>query len=149
MCVGRDESVAKAYTTAKQLHRCFYMGERGTFFDRRLHGHTAKKSCMLLAIDIAESSSFGMPFGGSQITHSTTMKNNICGCLIGNENHLRIYRTCHTVNKGADLIIEIILSELDNWLLDEYHIGPPDVIYLNVDGGSENAKKFVWHIWKY
>lgn len=46
------------------------------------------------------------------------------------------------VNKGADLTIYCILSQIEKW--KSRNDGRyPEEIYLQVDGGSENANQFV------
>jgi hypothetical protein len=52
-----------------------------------------------------------------------------------------LYRTFETVKIGANLTTYCILSELERWRLmyDKY----PDELYIQLDGGSENANTTV------
>jgi hypothetical protein len=51
-----------------------------------------------------------------------------------------LYRTINNVTKGADLTIFCILSQLERYKIrnDCY----PEELYVQVDGGSENANKY-------
>lgn len=52
-----------------------------------------------------------------------------------------LYRTINTVRKGADLTIYCILSQLE--LYFKRHGRYPEKLYVQVDGGSENANQYV------
>ena len=54
---------------------------------------------------------------------------------------INIYRTLETVSKGADLTIYIIFNEVERFF--ECHNCYPEEVYVQVDGGSENANKYV------
>ena len=53
---------------------------------------------------------------------------------------MTLYRTLETAHKGANLVIFCILSEIDNFR-QRNNGRYPDEIYLQVDGGAENANK--------
>lgn len=52
-----------------------------------------------------------------------------------------LYRTVNTVVKGADLTIYCILARLEAY--EERNGCYPEVLYVQVDGGSENANQYV------
>ena len=53
-----------------------------------------------------------------------------------------IYRTLETVSKGANLTIFCILSQLEAWKQRNGNRFP-ETLYIQLDGGSENANKYV------
>jgi len=55
---------------------------------------------------------------------------------------VRIFRTLETVSKGADLTIYCILSQIEDWK-SRHDNRYPEKIYLQVDGGSENANQYL------
>lgn len=65
--------------------------------------------------------------------------------IVGVKEHgygVNLYRVLETVSKGANLTIYCFLSQLEQW--KERNNGQyPDEIYLQVDGGSENANQWV------
>jgi hypothetical protein len=52
-----------------------------------------------------------------------------------------LYRTINTVKKGADLTIYCILTQLE--LHFKRHGQYPEKLYVQVDGGSENANQYL------
>lgn len=54
---------------------------------------------------------------------------------------LWIYRTYPTVKKGSNLTIHVLLDQLRLWAIK--HGRYPTTWYIQVDGGSENANKYV------
>ena len=52
-----------------------------------------------------------------------------------------LYRTVNTVKKGADLTIYCITKQLEKFY--NRHKTYPDELYIQVDGGAENANKYV------
>ena len=55
--------------------------------------------------------------------------------------HTTLYRTLDTVPKSANLTIHTVLSELQKWHFKFSHY--PETLYIQLDGGSENANKEV------
>lgn len=80
------------------------------------------------------------PFLGTQESFSHPLKQCITGVKVhGHGVHL--YRTVDTVSKGADLTIYCILNEFE--LFFRLYNRFPEEIYVQVDGGSENANQYV------
>lgn len=95
---------------------------------------------MSLIIDGMDQSHCRVPYLGTQGTFSDPLKQ----CLTGVKEHghgITLYRTFDTVRKGSNLTIHCILSQLDKW--KERYKKYPEKIYLQVDGGSENANQYV------
>jgi hypothetical protein len=54
---------------------------------------------------------------------------------------LTVYRNFENISKGANLTIHCILLQIEGFL--ERHGQFPEEIYVQLDGGSENANKYV------
>jgi hypothetical protein len=81
-----------------------------------------------------------VPYKGSQ----DSFKNPLKQCITGIKEHghgVTLYRTIDTVNKGADLTIYCILTQIEDWKNRNGYY--PEEIYLQVDGGSENANQYL------
>lgn len=98
------------------------------------------KKIMSIIIDGMDQSTCALPHLGSQDTFTSTVKMGITGIKehgVG----LFLYRTVNTVKKGADLTIYCIHSQLE--LFHDRNGCYPEELYVQVDGGSENANKYV------
>lgn len=56
---------------------------------------------------------------------------------------MHFYRTFNNVPKGADLTIYCFLASLEKWRLNHPQRLFPEEIYIQVDGGSENANQYL------
>jgi hypothetical protein len=95
---------------------------------------------MSIIIDGMDQSHCSVPYKGMQNSFSKPLTQHITG--IKEHGHgVTIYRTLETVVKGADLTIYCILSQLEAWKIRNSHY--PETIYVQCDGGSENANQYV------
>jgi hypothetical protein len=81
-----------------------------------------------------------IPYAGRQNQYSYSLQQHITGVKehgVG----LTLYRTIETVSKGANLTIYCILDRIEAFY--RRHSYYPETLYLQVDGGSENANKYV------
>ena len=95
---------------------------------------------MSIIIDGMDQTSCTIPHLGSQETFGSPVKQGITGVKehgVG----VTLYRTVNTVRKGADLTIYCITKQLDQYYGRNNCY--PDELYVQVDGGGENANKFV------
>ena len=92
-----------------------------------------------LIVDIMDQNHCQLPWNGTQGSFAEPLKQKI----IGVKEHgygVHLFSAIDTVRKGANLMIYIIDSVIEKW--KERHGGAyPTKIYLQVDGGSENANK--------
>jgi hypothetical protein len=101
-----------------------------------------------MIIDGMDQSHSKMPYLGTQ---SSFGSNALSQCITGVLVHgvgVSIYRSFETVVKGADLTIHCILSEIEKFALRNNGLYPEE-IYLQLDGGAENANKFVLSMLEY
>jgi hypothetical protein len=81
-----------------------------------------------------------VPYKGTQDSFKTPLKQ----CITGIKEHghgVTLYRTIDTISKGSDLTIYCVLSQIEDWKKRNGYY--PEVIYLQVDGGSENANQYL------
>lgn len=83
-----------------------------------------------------------LPYLGSQGNFgSKALAQGITGVLVHGVG-VTLYRTFETVQKGSDLTLHCILSEIEKFRhrnKGKY----PEEIYVQADGGAENANKYV------
>jgi len=102
--------------------------------------NTSQPSIMSMIIDGMDQSHCRVPNLGSQSSFTSPLKQVITGVKehgIG----VTIFRSIDTVSKGADLSIQCILSQIEYWKMRNGYY--PEEIYLQVDGGSENANQYL------
>lgn len=142
---SRKEAIAQEMLkTAHALHRGgLFMLERNAYKERVLYAiekNAVRPSVLSIIIDGMDQNHCEMPYLGTQKQCSSAMKQTIVGVLEHGEG-LTIYRGVETVQKGADLTIHCILLQLESWRKrNECY---PDEIFVQVDGGSENANQYV------
>jgi hypothetical protein len=92
-----------------------------------------------LIVDIMDQNHCQLPWNGTQGSFAEPLKQKI----IGVKEHgygVQLFSAIDIVRKGANLMIYIIDSVIEKW--KERHGGVyPTKIYLQDDGGSENANK--------
>lgn len=119
------------------LHLCSYKGRVFKALQSQAKGD---KKIMSIIIDGMDQTTCSLPHLGSQDMFSNPVKMGITGVKehgVG----LFLYRTVNTVKKGADLTIYCIHSQLEKFF--ERNGFYPEELYVQVDGGSENANKYV------
>lgn len=99
-----------------------------------------RKRILSLIIDGMDQSHSKCPYFGNQGQCSRPLGQGVTGALIHGVG-INIYRTFETVSKGADLTIYIIFAEVENFY-KRYGVYPEE-LYVQLDGGSENANKYV------
>lgn len=95
---------------------------------------------MSIIIDGMDQSKCHIPYCGGQQTMNKPLVQHITGVKehgVG----LCLYRTIETVGKSANLTIHCILSALEDFY--KRHDAFPETLYIQLDGGSENANKYV------
>ena len=138
---GGDNQLKKCFQTAHAIHRPYYMGERQAYHDRVEHALQNPEEILSLAIDIMESREMQYPNGGTQYSFTHQTKSVYVGALVHGIG-LMLYRTNNNVHKSADLTVHVLLCEIQKFL--ERNEGKrPELIYVQFDGGSENANQTV------
>ena len=143
-----DSTVQKYLSVAHALHRGgMFMLERQQYFNRR---EVAAKSVtdpdpkspkiMSVIIDIMDQNRCNIPYLGTQKSFGNPL-NQIVVAIKEHGYGVTIYRVVETVGKSANLILYCFLKQLMNF--KRRHQSYPDEIYVQVDGGSENANQYL------
>jgi hypothetical protein len=93
-----------------------------------------------MIIDGMDQNHTRIPHLGTQNALSETINQGIIG-VKEHGSKVKFYRSLDTAPKGADLTIYCILRQIESWR--DRHGYFPEEIYLQLDGGSENANQYV------
>ncbi len=137
---GNNALLRDAFRDGKICHRVLYKGERKHAADRVQHALDHPTEILHIGIDIMDIQGLALPHGGSQYQYDCGIASVVVGVLVAGVGST-IYRTIDTYHKSSDLIIEIFLTELSNFIERQGRV--PSIIYLDVDGGSENANGMI------
>jgi hypothetical protein len=96
---------------------------------------------MSIIIDGMDQQYCRIPYLGTQSSFNKLLHQIIVGVKSHSDDRLTIYRCPHIVCKGANLSMYCILDQIDIW--EKMYSITPQIIYLQLDGGSENANKWV------
>jgi hypothetical protein len=139
---NNDHNIQLAAKHLMIMHRSgLFMLERMEY-KRRVHEavHLYPDTTMSSIVDGASANHCNLPQVGPNQTLHPAFQQHLEGVL----NHGRdfvMYRTFPHVQKSADLIIYCLLMELERWFCEKGHF--PHTWYVQVDGGSENANKYM------
>ena len=137
------------------LHRGLFVNERIRYQERTMHAIAMRYLIASFAIDVMDSYRLKTPCLGKQatfphpfscaivgvITHGTNKTDNI-----GHRQTMQLFRTWNSILKSQNLIVHCFLEALQKWISNHGNMYPR-LIYLQVDGGSENANHtFFCHI---
>ena len=140
--------VQEACKHLMMMHRgSFFMLER-LEYRRRVQEATQHKpnSVMSTIIDGASQNHCKIPHLGPNVEFSNPLEQHIEGALTHGLG-LTIYRSFPTVAADSDFTIYCLLEELHKWMLSKGHY--PEVWYIQIDGGSENANQYLFAIMEF
>jgi hypothetical protein len=95
---------------------------------------------MSIIIDGMDQNHSKLPHLSSNVGFTKPMDQHIQGVLEHGQG-VTFYRTFHNLPKNANLAIYCVLAHLESWR--QRHKAFPETIYLQVDGGAENANKYL------
>lgn len=134
----------KQFTLAHLLHRATFMKERGGYYERRKKGSSAANmafpTTLSIIIDLEDSSKTGLPYLAKEATFTHKLDQHLTGAKIHGD-HVHFFPTMDTVGKSANLTCYCILRSIE--MFYEKYGRFPEIIYIQIDGGSENANETV------
>lgn len=136
----RDSKRRNETTRLHAFHRSTYMGERAVYYEqKRLAMEMPAQYCSIITDGMAQSHTI-LPWGKNLYMHSQTIEQHLQGVLQHGQS-TNIYRTFPNIFGGANLAIHVVLMDL----LERYERDGclPPTVFIRVDGGSENANKFL------
>jgi hypothetical protein len=140
-----DEKFKEMVLLAKAIHK-------GGFYYRERDGYEFicyecakqnpnERTKLSFVVDIPEQSANLIPRLGATDKLSKPLDQVIVGVKAHGEG-VRLYRTPGNVTKSANFTVHIILSEIERFKQNNNGI-PPEEIFIQCDGGSENANKLI------
>ena len=118
----------------------FYRREYKTRILAALLDNPNDPQIMSIIIDGMDNNKCQCPYKGSQDQFSNPLPQHIIG--VKEHGHgVTFFRTMGTVKKSANLTIHCILRMIDKWFRRNRKF--PKTIYLQCDGGNENANQHV------
>jgi hypothetical protein len=140
-----DKAVQEALRQCHHMHRGgMFMQERRRYKDRVRHAEENPDTVFSCIIDIMDQSHTRVPYLGSQDALNHPLKQMLQGVLVHGQKHLNIgltlFRAFANVPKCASLTVYTFLRSLEDWRRSHGNKFPKE-IYLQIDGGGENANK--------
>ena len=134
----------KHFTYAHLLHRCGFMREREAYYAKRAEAtspeNLAYPRVLSVIIDLEDSSKTGLPYLAKEAPFAAPLDHHLTGAKIHGD-HVHFFPTMNTVGKSANLTCFCILRSIE--MFYEKHNRFPETIYIQIDGGSENANATV------
>lgn len=128
-------------TQLHAYHQSLYMAERQDYYDRMYQAKLYPHNFVGIISDGMAQNHCKLPHLSNQIEFSNPLPQHLQG-VIDSGNEFVIYRTFHTVHLTCDPAIYVLLLQLET-RIDPITGKLPDTVYLQVDGGSENANKYL------
>jgi hypothetical protein len=122
------------------LHRISFMAERMKYYDRAKDAETYPSRYMSLIIDGMSQNHTKLPWLGNQKDFPEPLDQHLQGILEHGQG-FTMYRTFNNLANDANLNIHCLLMHLES-RIKRFGCLPP-TIYIQVDGGSENANKYM------
>ena len=145
----KGEEVMRACKHLMIMHRGgLFMLER-LEYRRRIQEAVSlsPNTIMSSIIDGASQNHCTIPHPGENVEFSNGLEQHIEGVLTHGQG-FTIYRSFPTVDADADFTIFCLLSELEKWR-DSHKQNFPHTWYIQIDGGSENANKYLFAALEY
>ncbi len=123
------------------LHRTTYMGERKAYYQRCAKAEREPDKYMSIIVDGMAQNHTNLPYLANRKEFDPCLDMHLEG-VIEHGQSFTMYRTFNNVNADGNLTIHIILKQIEKRLLRQPRVkGKPFTLFLQVDGGSENANK--------
>lgn len=135
----RKDRVGRSLATLLHaFHRSMYMGEKAAYYDRALQAKNDSFNYVSLITDGMAQNHTRLPWLANLKDFSFAIPQHLQG-VIDHGTEFVVYRTFHNIAVDSNLAIHCILLQLEQKLR---HGILPSTVYLQIDGGSENANKY-------
>ena len=132
----RDRAGREEVTTLFTIHRTSTMGERRTYYNRRLEASLNSHLYLSTIADGMQQNHCTLPWFGNTKNPGCHIKQHLQGVLMHGHN-MTVYRTFANVGGGGNLAIHTWLLSLEAYY--RIHSRLPPILYHQIDGGSENC----------
>ncbi len=125
------------------LHRTTYMGERKAYYQRCAKAEREPDKYMSIIVDGMAQNHTNLPYLANRKEFSPCLDMHLEG-VIEHGQSFTMYRTFNNVAADSNLTIHIILKQIEKRLQRQPRVkGKPFTLFLQVDGGSENANRYL------
>lgn len=132
--------VRQRVTDLHALHRWTYMSERLVYYSKTIRAFAEPDACMSIIMDGMAQVHTELPYLGNVTRFPNQISLKLVGCIEHGQ-AFSMYRTFGNVAEDANLAITCFLIQLEA-RMKAYGKLPP-IIYIQIDGGSENVNKYV------
>jgi hypothetical protein len=122
------------------LHKHTYMHERWEYYERTRKAKTDPDNYMSIIMDGMAQNHTKLPWLGNMKEFPESFDQHLQGILEHGQ-CFTMYRTFNNLTNDANLNIHCLLMQLESRIARTGSL--PDTIFIQVDGGSENANKYV------
>jgi len=135
-----DRIILKRY---RLFHRNKFMGEKIKYYQRQQEAHESNGRVWSFIFDGMSKHRTRLPILSHLAQMSNQFDNDVLGCIFHNGMRTQLYISGPSVQLGASYMIHCIHEEIRR-LLEDKGMPPPDKIYLQIDGASDNTAYVVF-----
>lgn len=132
----RNSSIMKAIATYHALHRFTYMQERRMYYQKIVAAVSNPDEFMSVILDGMAQVHTDLPYYGNKTTFAYRIAMHLLGLLEHGQKFV-MFRTFGNVKCDGDLVLYCLFSQIENRRKRFGRL--PPTLYLQTDGGSENA----------
>lgn len=132
----KDSEGRSLATTLHAYHRTMYMNEKKSYYDRAYQAEAEPGKYVSLIADGMAQNHTRLPWLAN-MKEPFSLQQHLQGIIDGGSEFV-VYRTFHNVEGGSNLAIHCLLMQLER---KQKNGALPPTVYIQVDGGSENANK--------
>ena len=135
-----DRIILKRY---RLFHRNKFMGEKIKYYQRQQEAHESNGRVWSFIFDAMSKHRTRLPVLSNLAQMSNQFDNDVLGCIFHNGMRTQLYVSGPSVQLGASYMIHCLHEEIRR-LLEDCKEPPPDKIYIQIDGASDNTAYVVF-----
>ena len=141
---SREHKTRKAMEyirVCRMIHRADFMSDRALYNERKKLSELYPNEYLSIITDGMQQTHCELPYSGNRYSHGANkLKQHLQG-ITTHFRRTRMYRTLDHISLGANACVYTLLSALEEEYLPSGKL--PRTVYIQIDGGSENANYFV------
>ena len=138
----RDTTRRNLVTELHSLHRVTYMSERTVYYQRiKLAVDNPLKHASFIMDGMSQNHCV-LPWLGNLKQFSSPLLQHLLAVMEHGQ-EIVVYRTFHNIKNDSNLAIHCLLTQLEERMKRSPNNKLPDNVYIQIDGGAENANKEV------
>jgi hypothetical protein len=138
---GRQDFKSRNYLRKLHaLHRSTYMGERISYYKRRTKAEMDPDDYLSIISDGMQQAHCELPWMGNLSKKCEAIPHHIQGVIVHGRK-INMFRTFHNLSNNSNVQIHTLLSTLEEIKNSCDGKKLPETIFIQIDGGAENASK--------